>query len=268
MTTTTLRAPTTNRGFFTGKKRILSAVVKREMRVRFAGRRLGYLWAIFEPMLHISVYVLLFTIIQRSSPINESMVIFFGTGILPWLLFTRTVSLTSAAASANRSLLVYPHIYPIDFMLGRIFIEAVTSFTVIFILLCAAFLFEGFVPQDPLMALGAFAVLSLMGGGVGMINAAILSLFSAYNAFYKPLQRLLYFTSGIFFVVADLPAGIRDMLAWQPILNCVEWLRTALLPSYDNRHFYSIPYVAILALSLFITGMMLERLRRRTHRIP
>src|SRR5690606_4438216 len=107
MTVTTLSTPTAASGFFTGKKRVLSAVIKREMRVRFAGRRLGYLWAIFEPLIHISVYVLLFTLIQRSSPVNESMVVFFGTGILPWLLFTRTVALTSAAATANRALLVY-----------------------------------------------------------------------------------------------------------------------------------------------------------------
>lgn len=268
MTSATLSAPTGSGGFFSGKKRILSAVIKREMRVRFAGRRLGYLWAIFEPMIHISVYVLLFTLIQRSSPINESMVVFFGTGILPWLLFTRTVSRTSAAASSNRALLVYPHIYPIDFMLGRIFIEAVTSFIVIAILLGAAFLFEGFVPQNPLMGLCALLTLSLMGGGLGMINATIISLFSAYDTFFRPLQRLLYFTSGIFFVVSDFPSGVQDKLSWQPILNCVEWLRTAFLPSYDNSHFYSIPYVTLLALALFITGMMLERLRRRTHRIP
>lgn len=257
----------TGRRFISSKMQVFRAVVLREMRVRFAGRKLGYLWAVFEPLTHIAVLTLVFTLVERVSPVDESMPVFFATGIMPWLLFTRTVARTSQAAEANQALLVYPHIYPVDFMLCRIAIESATCLAALIVLGVAGWVLTGFSPERPLDMAWCWTVVTLLGGGVGMINAVMLSLMPSYEDIYKPLQRLLYFASGIFFTAAALPHAAQDMLQWNPMLHAIEWFRSAALPSYGGD-FANPTALALLSLAAFMTGLMAERLRRKEFRTP
>lgn len=249
----------------TGKYHVLRAIMLREVRVRFAARRLGYLWALFEPLVHIAVFMVIFHVVGRTSPVDENIEVFFGTGIVPWLLFKDTVSRVAQTVNANKALLVYPHVYPVDFMFGRILLEAATGFTVAFVLLTAAWFFYGFVPQDPLGMMMALAVIALLGGGLGMVNCALLSVFPSYENFYKPVQRLLYFLSGIFFIISDLPLAAQQALAWNPMLHGIDWFRSATLPGYHSTFYQPWPLLG-LALALFLTGMMAERLQRKETR--
>jgi capsular polysaccharide transport system permease protein len=113
------------------KSDVLHAIILREVRVRYAGRRLGYLWALFEPLMHIGAFMMIFYAMGRTVPVSESLPVFIGTGILPWLLFTNTASRAAQAINANRALLLYPHIYPVDFMLGRALLETATWFCIL-----------------------------------------------------------------------------------------------------------------------------------------
>lgn len=54
--------------------RVLAALVRRETRAHFGERRLGYLWAVIEPALHLLVYMVLFTyILRRQNPVGGSL---------------------------------------------------------------------------------------------------------------------------------------------------------------------------------------------------
>lgn len=266
MTLTASAADKTSRPA-TGKIDILKAIVLREMRVRFAGRQLGYLWAVFEPLAHIAVFTLLFHFLDRQSPVEEPRAIFFASGILPWLLFARLVARVSQAASSNLALLVYPHIYPVDFMLSRIIIESATFLLSSLILALFAWMTTDFVIEDPLQALLAWTAMTVMGGGVGVLLALAQTYVASTMNVYTMVQRLLYFASGIFFLVSDLPATAQEILFWNPVLHGIEWFRSATLPSYDST-FAQPDLFSLLGLSLLAIGLMGERFRRRELRTP
>lgn len=48
-----------------GKMNVYRAIILREVRVRYASRRLGYLWAVLEPVIHICVYIAIFAAFGR-----------------------------------------------------------------------------------------------------------------------------------------------------------------------------------------------------------
>lgn len=244
------------------KADVLHAIILREVRVRYAGRRLGYLWALFEPMMHIAAFLVIFYAMGRVSPVSENLVIFLGTGILPWLLFVNTEHRTSQAINANRALLLYPHVYPVDFMLGRAILECATWLCILSALLFAAWLHDGIVADDPIGMLASWSVIGLLATGLGMVNAHVFDMFPAIEKLYKALLRVLYLTSGIFFLVHELPVPVQEKLSWNPLLILIDWFRGSVLPSYDQVPFGLLP-VTVLALCLFLSGMMMERIRRR-----
>ena len=50
---------------------VIRAIILRETRVRFGRKRLGYLWALLEPMLHILALSGIFILFNRVSPVEE-----------------------------------------------------------------------------------------------------------------------------------------------------------------------------------------------------
>lgn len=249
-----------------GKGAMLHAVILRETRVRFGHKKLGYLWALLEPALHILTLSLIFTLLQRASPVEEGMTAFFATGVIPWLLFTNTAGRVMNAASANQALLIYPHVYPLDFMAGRMILESVTYLLMTGgLLLLLALIGQPLAVKEPLSFLLAWGCITLLGGGVGMVNAAIVTYIASYDHLYTTLQRALYFLSGVFFLMNDLPPELREALAWNPLLHAIDWLRATVLMSYESEA-ASPGYVALLAVGLLLAGMLAERAARREMR--
>jgi len=62
--------------------RVLHALIIRETRTRFGESRLGYGWAVMEPLLHITVLWVMFALLMHGQPpIGRSFFVFYFTGL-------------------------------------------------------------------------------------------------------------------------------------------------------------------------------------------
>ena len=107
--------------------RVVWALVLREMRTRFGHSRLGYAWALGEPV----VFILVLSALKSAagggvSALGTSIPVFFFTGIVPFLMFRRTTQQLGSAISANRALLNYPPVRPVDTLIARALLEIAT----------------------------------------------------------------------------------------------------------------------------------------------
>ncbi len=243
--------------------RVILAVILRETRTRFGKHRLGYLWALAEPLVHVVTLLLLFGALGRRSPIGGDLMVFFVTGIVPYLLFTHLASRLMNAIGGNQALLGYPQVTPLDLMLARLALEAATLLLV-FGLLIGGLAVAGrpALPDSPLEVLAAFGAIVLLGSGLGMANSAIRLYLPAYERIYSALMRPMYFVSGIFFVAGNLPQPARDWLLWNPLLHLIEWLRSGFFPGFDSQY-VDRGYALGWALVLFFLGLAAERVSRR-----
>ena len=67
--------------------RVIYALMIRETRTRLADSKLGYGWALLEPVLHILMLSLVFAVMMRGRPpIGDKFFIFYYTGIIPYHL--------------------------------------------------------------------------------------------------------------------------------------------------------------------------------------
>jgi hypothetical protein len=154
--------------------------------------------------------------------------------MLVFRAFTSIVSRSLSAITANRALLAYPPVKPVDIILARILLEIMVFFIVwvIFFTLLAATSQQKVIVHADRFA-EAVAALILLSTSVGMFNAVMAALSPAWERVWPFVRLPLLFFSGIFYVPILTPPWMQSVLYWNPLLHCVEWLRTATYLTYD-----------------------------------
>src|SRR3990172_4062078 len=68
---------------------LIATLVLRELRSRYRGSFLGFLWSFLNPLLLMVVYVLVFSVYLRVPEANYAVFLF--AGLLPWLWFSSSL---------------------------------------------------------------------------------------------------------------------------------------------------------------------------------
>lgn len=246
-------------------KDVVFALFIRELKTRFGAYRLGLVWAFLEPM----SFVLLITAIRsfRSSGSlfggethHMPFPLFLMLGYVPFQLFSKLLSQGAAAVNANQGLFNYRQVRPIDAILARTLLEMILFSSVIMIFM-TVFWWFGFDAAigDPTKLVLAFSLLSMFGGGIGMILCVGELRVPELGKIIPLLTRPLFFISGIFFSINDIPGEYQHYLLWNPMLHAIELMRNACYPSY-NTESVSMEYLAFVALVTVFFGLALYRL--------
>jgi capsular polysaccharide transport system permease protein len=118
------------------------------------------------------------------------------------------------------------------------------------------------IPRFPLTLAAAVVITCLFGFGIGMINAVIQAFFSTWSFFFGIFLSPLYFLSGVFFIVEDVPQPFRRYLLYNPILQLVQWFRRGFYVGYSTPYFYP-GYILWWTIAVLALGFTLVRLTRR-----
>lgn len=246
--------------------RVTGALVLREMRVRFGRSQLGYLWAIAEPLAYILVFSALFTFIGRHPPVGTNMALFFATGILPFTLFRNVGNQLAAAFSANKALLNYPIVQPIDTIYARALLEVATAVFIMLVVFATIVLaMDAPFPHDILRMTEALLLLSLLGFGVGLFNAVVIEHIPSWQNTFRILMMPMLFISGVFFSLESMPPDVRAIVAWNPVLHGVEMFRDGYYSSFRAT---GLDPVFLLECGLFSTLVSLAAERFLRGRTP
>jgi len=245
------------------QQRVIYALILRETRTRYGKTRIGYLWALFEPLAHMLIFVAIFSFIGRASPLGGSVAMLVLTGLFPYNLFSNMATQLMNAVEANRVLLSYPHVTPFDVMIARIILEIATQIVVFsFVLLILAVQDLWDMKVDSLIeVIVVILVTATLGAGLGLINAVLAFKFPSYTNIFGMTMRPLYFLSGIFFVVGYMSTDIQNIMYYNPIAHLIEWFRSAMYAGYESS-FLDKDYLLSFTLTVVFFGLLLLRLVR------
>jgi capsular polysaccharide transport system permease protein len=246
---------------FRAQKNVLTALMLRDIKTRF-GSAPGFLIAIAWPLSHIMLLVGINILAGRIVPYGESAVLWFALGTTPFMIVSYTSRFMMYGLILNRPLLAFPAISVFDIMLSRILIEMfVSSCLIACLILILSSLGVDFMPVDLTMALSALGVSLLLGIGFGILNSIMSMLMTQWATVYMLLTIFLWITSGAYFVPSAMPAALRELMYWHPILHCIEWIREAYFEGYHSLILDKY-YVVGVALATIFMGLLLERLLR------
>ncbi|ENX64527.1 MULTISPECIES: ABC transporter permease [Acinetobacter] len=240
------------------------ALFLRELQTRFGQFRLGYLWILLEPALHIGVLLLLFGRISHTIPGMEFEV-FLVNGIIPFFLFRTTVIQSLSAVQANKGLFSYKPVKPIDTLIARCFLELFLYF-VAYLFFSAILLWFGFTISFEAIPtlLGYWVLLSLFSFGLGLIFMVVGDISQELNKFIPMLFFILYFLSAVIYTIHLVPVEYQEYLLWNPIIHLLELMRHTVAPNYPLVQGISLTYVLEWIIgSLFLGLLLYKRFEQR-----
>lgn len=245
--------------------RIVAALVRREMKAHFGASRIGYLWALIEPALHLVAYMAFFVFVfRRHAPVGTSVALFMLTGFVPYFLYSKLATYVSMSIGSNKNLLTLPPVKPLDVVAARVVLESATYLFVGGLMFLGLYLsgIPEAVPHDPLKVMEACALAICMGLGVGMINIVILSYFHNWMTIFGMASFPLWFFSGIWFLPEQVPEPYREYMLYNPLLHVILIFRTGFYWNYGAA-FLDAPYVITVSFLLLATGLALMQVARR-----
>ncbi|MDQ2138285.1 ABC transporter permease [Alcaligenaceae bacterium B3P038] len=250
---------------FSVVRAVLFALVVREVRGRFAMNRLGAFWFIFEPLAHIGILLIIFTLVRGKPNYGPPLPMFLVTGIIPFLLFKNISLKGMEAISANKALFAYRQIKPFDTIIARAIVECALMACVYGALIFALGFWGGYdvAIHYPLKWLAVMAIGIIFSIGLALIFCVIGEALPELKSLIKIIFMPLYFISCVIVPLWLIPAHFREWIWWNPFLHLVDGAREATFLYYPDINGVDLIYAAEASLISFFVGVVLYRLRRK-----
>jgi capsular polysaccharide transport system permease protein len=235
------------------------ALFLREMLSRINSERAGWAWIVLDPAIKICVLILVFTYIRLRIISGISTELFFLLGVLPFTLFSSTLTKSQDAIKANRGLLEYRQVKPVDTVVVRAGIEGFLYSALLLLSLMVFALFSLVDIPEPLhLALYAFLLIWLLGATLAMVMSAALVWIPEIRKMMTPVNRILFYSSAVLFPSMLIPPQYRDFLLLNPMVHCIETLRSSFAPLYTIPEGVNLTYPTLVVLTMLFTGLLMQ----------
>ncbi|MFC6634825.1 ABC transporter permease [Microbulbifer taiwanensis] len=238
---------------------VIHALLVREMKTRFGKWKLGYAWVLLEPAMHIMVLATIFSFLGREFYPGIPTVLFMLAGIAPFLFFTHSFSKSLAAVESNRGLFNYRQLRPFDAVVTRVLLEfAIYLFSLVALLGILAWFGIAATFNDFLLLVAVNILYLCFCLGLSLALCVAGAKYPEAAKMGPMIQRPLYFMSGVFFSLEQIPEQYHPYLAWNPLLHVIELTREGLFASYHGM-FANLPYLAFSSLAMLGFGLLVYR---------
>ena len=244
--------------------RVIHALIMRETLSRYGDHKLGFMWAILEPLVFISLIAGFMSFMRSDNPGGMPLVPFMITGFVPFFIFRNTMNQLRSAVSGNISLLGFPQVTIFDAIIARVLLEGAVMLFVFGFLVGMAHLmgFEIRI-ENPLGVLMVCVCLLLMGTGIGFLLATLSPIIPSTGQVAGILfGRPLFMTSGLFFTADSVPEPAQTWLLYNPVLHLLELMRSYFFYEFESNHgswFYAGSWVVGLLTFGMLTHQALKR---------
>lgn len=241
------------------QRRVIWALVMREIMTRYGRHNIGFLWLFVEPMLFTLGVTALwsFSGLHRSSDLPITA--FALTGYSTVLLWRNMPMRCIGSIIPNSQLMYHRNVRIMDIFLSRTTLEAVgatMSFAILSLLFCGI---EWMSPPEDIIALaGAWFLTAWFGMALAVLLGTLAERSEIIEKLWHPAAYLLFPLSGAAFLVDSAPEAFRSIILWIPMVHCTEMVRYGYFGSKFVAHF-DVQYLVTFNLVLTVLGLALER---------
>lgn len=241
----------------------------RDLKVRYKQTALGAAWAIIQPVLTMVVFSVFFGGLLRVSSEGVPYPIFSYTALLPWGIFSKSLSDAGRSLVMNRNMITkvyFPRlVIPLSSVLASV-VDFLIAFAVL-VMLIVYFHVTGqfhFQLSPALLALPLLLILALATAlGIGLWLSALNVVYRDVGYVLPFLTQLWFYVTPIVYPSSKVPEAWRVLYGINPMVAVVEGFRWALLgiPTAGG------PMIAVsvcVALLMLFSGLFYFRRMERT----
>lgn len=229
-------------------REMIFSLVKRELRGRYKGSVLGFLWTFINPLLQLMVYTMVFSVILRAG--IDKYYLFLFVALIPWLFFASSVASGSSCIINQKDLvkkIYFPReVLPISHVTTN-FVNMLLCFIVIFFVIIISGVGINF---EAVLYLPIIMIVEyILALGMAMI-------FSALTVYLRDLEYILgiivmawQFLTPIMYSIDTVPESIMPIFMANPM--------TPIIVAYrDILYYKQVPEIGTL-LHAFILGIVI-----------
>ncbi|HET7708729.1 MAG TPA: ABC transporter permease [Sphingomicrobium sp.] len=244
---------------FSVQRRVIWALLMREILTRYGRHNIGFLWLFVEPMIFTLGVTALWTATQSVHGSDLPIVAFAVTGYSTVLQWRNMPSRCILSATFNNAVLYHRMIKVIDIYIARILLEFIGA-TMSFVFLAAFFTFIGWMepPEDVLKVFTGWVMVGLFGASLAVFLASLSERFEIIERLWHPASYLIFPLSGAAFLVASLPPEAQNFVLYIPMVHGSELLREGYFGSHINA-IYDVGYLALCTMVMLCIGLAMSR---------
>lgn len=243
----------------------------RDVKVRYKQTLLGATWAILQPLMQMVVFNFLFGDLGGISTDGIPRPIFTFSALLPWNLFSKSLSDASRSLVANRNMITKVYFPRLLVPLSSI-LSGVVDFAIGFVILLGMMIYYEYPITTAIWAVPVFLLFALVSAfGVGLW-------LSAWNLHYRDvryalplLTQMWLFLTPIAYPLSQayeklgglLPEWALGFYLVNPMVGVIEGFRWALLGTGEAPT-EALVYSVGVSVILLITGLFYFRRMERT----
>ena len=234
-------------------REMLKSLVSKDLKTRYKGSFLGFLWTFLNPLMQLAVYALIFPFLMRIDEKNYAMFLFVG--LLPWIFFSTSLQTSSDCIIENENLvkkIYFPRqVLPLSVATAGM-MNYIYGLLVVFVsLLLTRIGITWYALYLPLILLIQYVLV------VGFCL-----LVSSLNVYIRDLEHIVniatmawFYATPIVYKLEMMPQWVQNILVFNPM--------TPLVVSYRNVLYYGISpdfgslwIAAAEAIIIFVAGML------------
>jgi len=193
---------------------LVAALAGRELKGRYRGSVLGFLWTFLNPLLLLSVYALVFSVYFRVQ--MEHYAVFMFTGLLPWIFFSQALMEGTGAISDGGSL-VTRVLFPQQVLPVVKVVANLVNYFLSLPILVGFMLASGVTPTWHLVAfLPVVAVHLLFTTGLVLFLATANVFMRDTRHILGNLLTLWFFLTPVLYPLSQVPAPYRILVYLNP----------------------------------------------------
>lgn len=241
------------------QRRVIWALVRREMITRYGRHNIGFLWLFIEPMIFTLGVTTLWTLTKSVHGSDLPIAAFAVTGYSSVLVWRNMPSRLIGSIDPNLSLMYHRNVKVLDIFLSRLLLE-ISGVATSFVVLTLVFGALGWLsmPEDILKVVEGWGMLAWFGASLGMFLGALSHRHELIDKFWHPCAYILFPLSGAAYLVDTLPPDMQSFVLWLPMVHGIECVRDGFFGSHFTPH-YDLGYVAVVC--TILTGLALVQIR-------
>ena len=214
---------------------LIQSLVARELKARYRGSALGFVWSFVNPLLLLLIYSFVFTTVMPNTTEGvQPYALFMFCGILPWTWFSSSLieSANSLVAGGN---LIKKVLFPAEVLpLTSVLANMVHFFLGLPILAVFLIYFQRWPDPTDLLWLPIVILIQLLfSAGLALIFSALMVHFRDLRDILANLLTLWFFSTPIIYSIQKAPGLSKPILNINPM--------THLIVSYQEILFFPGP---------------------------
>ena len=233
-------------------REMVFSLVKKDLRGRYKGSVLGFLWTFINPLLQLMVFTLVFSVIMKAG--YDQYYLFLFVALVPWMFFSSSVQDGSTAIIREKDMvkkIYFPReVMPIATVTSG-FVNMLLTFIVIFIVLIISG--KGINPVALLCLPFVMVVEYILCLGIAMIVAALTVYFRDLQYILGIFTMALQYMTPVMYGSEMVPEWAMPIFQANPMTPIIEMYRQILYYK-EVPEMLSLLYVLALGIIFIVLG--------------